>query len=166
MIDHLSRPLLVRMDVHVECRMTLMVEQPLDQVWRALTESADLAQWLAPGSIEPRLGGAVKIALDSSGTPIDSFVTAWAPRRRLGYSWSAGQGPVRPLNWQLTSVAEGVAIELTVGVPVDEDAARAFAGWAAHLQMLGAFLAGVPVGFPRQEYREFRDACRAQLRAA
>lgn len=166
MLDHLPMPVLIRMDVHVECRMTLVVEQSLDEVWRALTEPADLAQWLAPGTIEPHLGGAVKIALESSGTTIDSFVTAWAPLRRLGYSWSDGQGPLRPVNWRLTTVPRGVAIELTVGVPIDEDAARAFAGWSAHLHMLGAFLAGVPLGFPLQQFREFRDAFGAQLRAA
>lgn len=166
MLDELPMPVLVRMDVHVESRMTIVVEQSLDEVWRALTDRAALAQWLAPGTVEPHLGGAVKIALESSGVPIDSFVTAWTPRRRLGYSWSSGEGPLPPVNWRLAEVPQGVAIELTVGVPVGEDAARAFAGWSAHLHMLGAFLAGVPVAFPLQQFREFRAVYGAQLQAA
>ena len=152
-------------DGALECVLALDLEQRVAAVWQALTGADALPQWLAPGTIEPRPGGAVRIAFEVSGEAIDSRVTVWEPESRLAYAWSSAGQPPRPVEWRLTPTPAGTTLDLRVAVPADEDAARAFAGWSAHLQMLGAYLAGAPIGFPVQHFRTVRDALGAQLAA-
>src|SRR5690606_30786927 len=97
-------------------------------LWRMLTEPQALAQWLAPGTIELRSGGAVRIDFADSGTVIDSKVLALDPPRLLEYSWSSGNEPERPLRWELNPVAGGTQLVLTVRIPASEDASKACAG--------------------------------------
>ena len=59
---------------------------PAAAVWAMLTEPAQMAQWLAPGRIEPERGEAVRIDFADSGIVIDSRVTAFIPGRLLEYS--------------------------------------------------------------------------------
>ncbi|MCC7266293.1 MAG: SRPBCC domain-containing protein [Caulobacteraceae bacterium] len=147
------------------CDFTLEVAQPPAEVWRALTEPDGMVQWLAPGTIEPRPGGAVRIDFEVSGAAIDSVVSAWSPERRLAYSWSGEGQPARPVEWRIAPAGDGSVIGLTVAVPAGENAAVAFAGWSAHLQMLGAALAGAPIAFPGQHFRAAREALTERLAA-
>ena len=66
-----------------------------EAVWQMLTESPQLVQWLAPGSIELREGGRVHIDFGDSGVVIDSTVLAFDPPRLIAYSWS-GDGAHQP----------------------------------------------------------------------
>jgi hypothetical protein len=54
-------------------------------------------------------------------------------------------------------------LTLRLRVPSSEDAARAAAGWAAHLEMLWAELMGVPVKFPAAAFKAAREAYGLQL---
>jgi hypothetical protein len=56
-----------------------------------------------------------------------------------------------------------VRLVLTLSVPDGEDAGRSAAGWAAHLEMLAAALAGAPIKFPFEVFKAARDSYRAQL---
>lgn len=136
-----------------------------EAVWRMLTDSSALGQWLAPGTIEPRQGGRARIDFADSGTRIDSEVSHYEPARTLGYSWSSGNEPQRPLRWQLEDAAGGTRLTLTVSIPAGEDATKACAGFEGHLEMLGAALEGVPIKFPLDLYLERRAAYRAQVDA-
>jgi len=153
--------------VTAEFRLTL--DNPLHEVWAALTEPGWLAQWLAPGEIELRPGGAARVDFGESGGTIESRVTAFEPQRLLEYSWSTPGEPERPLRWWLEPIGPTTLLTLSLTVPADEDAGRAAAGWAAHLEMLQTALIGVPTKFPFEVFRVARDAYReqvAQLRAA
>ena len=44
-----------RGDGYVEARLTRLIEHDERAVWAMLTEPAQLVQWLAPGTIEPRV---------------------------------------------------------------------------------------------------------------
>ncbi len=134
-----------------------------DEVWRMLTESASMAQWLAPGTIELREGGKVKIDFADSGIVIESTVLECEPGQVLAYSWSSGDEPQRPLAWHLKDVDGGVKLTLTVGVPADEDPAKACAGFEGHLEMLAAALEGVPIKFPFDLFLKARAAYSSQL---
>ena len=57
------------------------LEASMDQVWRALTEPALLAAWLAPGAVKPVLGG-----------PIDCELLEAQPPSRLRYAWRGQEG--------------------------------------------------------------------------
>ncbi len=118
------------------------------ELWRRLTESAAMAEWLAPGSIDQRPGGTVRIDFADSGQVIDSHLLDFTPGRVLAYSWSRGEQPERPLRWELFDVDAGTRLVLSVRVPADEDIAKACAGFEGHLEMLAAALEGVPIKFP------------------
>jgi len=149
----------------VTARMTRNIEHAPQVVWRALTEPGMLAQWLAPGAIELRVGGAARLDFADSGTVIDSQVSAFEGGRVLEYSWSSPGEPLRPVRWELAADGEGCMLTLIQKTPTGEDPGRACAGWEAHLEMLQAALEGVPIKFPFESFKAARDAYRPKVAA-
>jgi uncharacterized protein YndB with AHSA1/START domain len=148
----------------VEIGFERRFEHGVESVWRALTDPALLPQWLAPGRIELRLGGAARLDFGDSGIVIDSAVSACDPTHLLEYSWSGpGEETLRPLRWRLEPAEVGCRLSLTLRIPEGEDAARSAAGWEAHLDMLAAALEGVPVKFPFERFKAAREAYRNKL---
>ena len=156
---------LTRDGTFVTARMTRTIEHPAELVWQALTQPGMLAQWLAPGRIELRLGGAARLDFADSGTVIDSQVSAFEPGRVLEYSWSSPGEPLRPVRWEIRPGGDGTALTLIQRTPVAEDPGRACAGWEAHLEMLLAALEGVPIKFPFESFKAARDAYRPKVAA-
>lgn len=59
------------------------IEADTGRVWSALTTSAALARWCAPGAaIKPRAGGSFRASVDRIGT-IDAHIDVFDLRRRL-----------------------------------------------------------------------------------
>lgn len=143
--------------------LAVTLDNPVHEVWAAVTEPDRLAQWLAPGRIDLREGGAARLDFVDSGIVIDSTVTAVEPLRRLEYSWSGPNEPQRPVRWDLEPIGPVTRLTLELAVPAGEDAARSAAGWAAHLEMLTAHLLGVPMRFPFPVFQAARTAYGAQL---
>jgi uncharacterized protein YndB with AHSA1/START domain len=154
-----------RRDGFVVATFGLTLENHLDEVWAALTEPARMVDWLAPGEIDPRPGGAVRLKFVDSGIVIDSTVSEVTTWKVLEYSWSRPGEPMRPIRFEMEPVGAAVGLKLTVGVPEAEDAGRAAAGWAAHLEMLAAALAGAPIRFPFEIFKAARDEYRLRLSA-
>jgi uncharacterized protein YndB with AHSA1/START domain len=150
----------------VEARFSLLIDEHVDRVWSALTAPEWLPQWLAPGSIELRLGGAAKLDFGDSGIVIDSTVTALTPGAVLEYSWSRPGEPVRPVHWSLEPMGPMTRLTLTLTVPASENVARSCAGWAAHLDMLVAALAGIPIKFPFDVFQAARTIYAEKLEVA
>jgi uncharacterized protein YndB with AHSA1/START domain len=81
-------------------RRELLIPQPREQVWRAITDSVTLAEWMFPNDFEPRVGhhftfrvpGNPKMNFD--GLTVRCEVLECDPPERLAFSWSAGPGPV------------------------------------------------------------------------
>jgi uncharacterized protein YndB with AHSA1/START domain len=146
-----------------EGRLVRTVPHPPAAVWAMLTESERLPQWLAPGDIELRTGGHARLDFADSGTVVDSEVRAVTPSRLLEYSWSSGSEPYRPVRWELAPDSAGTQLTLTIRIPVDEDMARALAGWEAHLEMLLCALEGVPIKFPFERFKSMRERYRELL---
>lgn len=149
----------------IAAHWTLTLDHPLPEVWAALTEPARLAQWLAPGAIETRLGGLAQFDFEESGGSIHSRVSAYEPHRLLEYSWSTPGEPLRPLRWMLEPLGTATLLSLQLTVPAKEDAARAAAGWAAHLEMLQAALLGASPRFPFPVFKAAREAYADQVSA-
>jgi uncharacterized protein YndB with AHSA1/START domain len=154
-----------RIDEYTEGRFSIMLDNHLEEVWAALTEPAMLVQWLAPGEIELRVGGAAKLQFVDSGIVIDSKVSAVEPLQLLEFSWSGPGEPIRPVRFTLEPIGAAVNLTFSITVPRDEDAGRACAGWAAHLEMLTATLAGVSAKFPFELFTAVRDLYRTQVAA-
>lgn len=148
---------------HIVAGLSLTLDARLDEVWTALTAPACVVQWLAPGMIELRQGGRAQLAFADSGIVIDSLVTAVEPLSHLEYSWSGPGEPLRPICWSLEAVGARTRLGLTLTLPAGEDVARATAGWAAHLEMLAAVLAGAEMRFPFPTFQAARVAYGEQL---
>lgn len=140
-------------------------EQSPQEIWKALTDPGMLAQWLAPGSIEPRIGGRARLDFQDSGIVIDSAVSLYEPDHLLEYSWSGPGEPLRLITWTLAAVLDGCRLSLTLQLPGDDVVDRSCAGWEAHLTMLAAALEGVPIKFPFPEFQAARAAYKARLGA-
>jgi uncharacterized protein YndB with AHSA1/START domain len=147
--------------IHADFQVTL--DNHVEEVWAAITQPQWLAKWLAPGEIELREGGAARLDFGESGAVIDSRVTAFAPQSLLEYSWSTPGEPLRPLRWSLEPIGPTTQLTLRLTVPAKEDAGRAAAGFAAHLEMLQTALIGVPTRFPFEAFKAARDAYREQV---
>lgn len=142
------------------------LDHPQRKVWAMLTEPGRLAQWLAPGEIEPYRGGQAQLDFADSGIVIDSEVTAYEAPRLLEYSWSAPGQPLRPMRWTVTPAEKGACrLALSLFTPEQEDVARACAGFEAHLDMLAAALEDVPIKFPFARFKAAREAYARRLAA-
>ena len=137
-------------------------KQDQQALWRMLTLPESLAQWLAPGSIELRVGGAANLNFADSGTVIDSTVTAFDALHLIEYSWSSAGQPLRPVRFEVQAVNGGTSLTLTVRVPQSEDIARTCAGWEAHLMMLQCAFEGAPIKFPFERFKTTREMYKAK----
>ena len=144
-----------------EARIERMLEHDQVAVWKMLTDSSLLPQWL--GDLSLSKGGSAKLNFPESGTNVDSVVTDVDPHRLIEYSWSSPGEPDRPLRWEATAVKGGTRLSLTLRIPDNEDIARTCAGWEAHLEMLAAAMEGVPIKFPFERFKAAREAYRALL---
>src|SRR5215203_4853311 len=78
-------------------RKEILIPQPPEQVWRAITDSATLAEWMFPNDFQPRVGhrftfqvpGNPKMNFD--GLTVRCEVLECQPPTRLEFSWSAGE---------------------------------------------------------------------------
>jgi uncharacterized protein YndB with AHSA1/START domain len=141
-------------------RREMQIPQPPDQVWRAIADSATLAEWMFPNDFEPRVAhhftfrvpGNPKVGFE--GLTVHCEVLECEPPRengggRLMFSWSAG-GPVDDtrVSFRLEPDGEGTRLVFEhagfdVSQPGGDQALRgAEFGWAKMLKELAAVVAG------------------------
>ena len=130
---------------------------PVEKVWSALTNPAQLAQWLAPGELELTLGGRVSLAFTDGDGVIDGRVTAITPPRLLEFTWTDQDNDFGFVRWELGADDGGTRLVLTHSVP---ESARGFglpmlAGWHSLLDQLAALLDDQP--FARDRWQELHD---------
>jgi uncharacterized protein YndB with AHSA1/START domain len=73
-------------------RRELRFPQPRDQVWRALTDSATLAEWMHPNDFEPRVGHRFTFHVPKSRSLADGLVVhcevlICIPPSELVFTW-------------------------------------------------------------------------------
>ncbi len=146
---------IVRQDDRFVAELERNLDHPPALVWQYLVDPARFVDWLAPGEIELRQGGAARLNFVDSGIVIDSTVTGFEPERVLEYSWSSPGEPERPVRFELTGSGP-TTLKLRLSCPADEDIARSCAGWEAHLMMLLASIEGVPIKFPFERFQSTR----------
>jgi uncharacterized protein YndB with AHSA1/START domain len=142
-----------------QLRFERRLRQPVERVWAALTDPAQVAQWLAPGEIELTLGGRVYLAFTDGDSVIDGRVTAIAPPRLLEFTWMDKDDDLGFVRWELIAEDGGTRLVLTHNLP---EAARAFglpalAGWHTLLDQLAALLDGQPMSVKRDRWQELHD---------
>ncbi|MBI1196677.1 MAG: polyketide cyclase [Phenylobacterium sp.] len=164
-IDVADLARITRTEAGYRCEFGRDFDHAPQVIWAALTEPAKLAQWLAPGTIEQRIGGRARLDFQDSGIVIDSDVSLCEPDHLLEYGWSGPGEPDRRLTWTLTALQDGCRLSLVLRLPDGDDVARSCAGWDAHLDMLAATLEGVSVKFPFEVFKAAREAYKARLAA-
>ncbi|MDF3042927.1 MAG: hypothetical protein K0Q71_5633 [Thermomicrobiales bacterium] len=142
-----------------QLRFERRLRHPVEKVWAAMTDPAQLAQWLAPGEMELTLGGRVYLAFTDGDGVIDGQVTAIAPPRLLEFTWTNEGNDFGFVRWELAPTAGGARLVLTHIVP---ETARGFglpmlAGWHSLLEKLAALLDGQPVSDTGNRWQELHD---------
>jgi uncharacterized protein YndB with AHSA1/START domain len=108
---------------------TLVIERemphPPEKIWRALTESSLIEQWLMTNDFQPVVGH--RFSFRAKPVPnwngvIDCEVKLVEPPSRLSYSWGAlGSGSV--VTWTLTPTESGTHVRMEQsGFPSEEGA--------------------------------------------
>lgn len=134
----------------------ILIPQSQEQVWRAITDSATLAEWMFPNDFAPRVGH--KFTFRVPGNPKMNFdgltvrceVLECQPPSRLEFSWSAG-GAVENtrVSFRLEPDGSGTRIHFEhsgfdLSQPFGEQAfAGAEYGWAKMFKQLAAVVAGL-----------------------
>ena len=137
----------------------LQIPQPPEQVWRAITDSATLAEWMYPNDFEPRVGHQFTFRVPPNpkvnfeGLIVRCEVLECEPPRNsagglLAFSWSAG-GPVENTRVSFRLEADGDGTRLffehsgfDLSVSWGEQAFKgAEYGWAMMLKQLAAVAA-------------------------
>lgn len=120
------------------------VAHPPEKVWRALTQSELIAEWLMQTTFRPEVGH--RFALTADWGTVDCEVLEVETARRLSYRWASGAMD-SVVTWTLTPEAGGTRLRMEqVGFPADvpQYYGGARAGWPRFLDALEHVLAGLP----------------------
>jgi uncharacterized protein YndB with AHSA1/START domain len=121
---------------------------PPEKIWRALTQSALIEEWLMKNDFQPVVGH----RFNFRATPvqnwngiIDCEVLVFEPNSRLSYSWSS-MGLMSVVAWTLTPTKDGTHVRMEhSGFRSEEDAAYKGAryGWQKFIGSLDRVVGGL-----------------------
>jgi uncharacterized protein YndB with AHSA1/START domain len=136
----------------------ILIPQPREQVWRALTDSASLAEWMFPNDFAPLVGHAFtfrvppnpKVGFD--GMVVRCEVLECEPPHQLAFSWAAGGVGDTRVSFRLEPDGEGTRLlfehsgfDLSQGWS-EQAIQGAEYGWVGMLKKLPAVVAGLAAG--------------------
>ena len=110
---------------------TVVVERelshPPEKIWRALTESQLINQWLMQNDFEPVVNHSFKLRADWGS--VDCRVLAVDPPRTVSYTWAA-YGLESFVTWTLTPTSTGTRLRMEhAGFRPDQEQAYKGAGY-------------------------------------
>ena len=109
---------------------------PPEKIWRALTQSPLIEEWLMKNDFQPVVGHTFKLSADWGA--VDCRVLAVEPDKTLSYTWAA-YGLETVVTWTLTPTSTGTHLRMEqAGFRSEEDAAYKGAtyGWQRFLASL------------------------------
>lgn len=112
---------------------------PIERVWAAVSDPAQLAHWFpASVALQPHAGGAIEFTDDPHTAPSTGTVLVIDPPRRLVYTWGGDE-----LHFTLEPVGAHRCSLVLINVLSDQQAAaRNAAGWSVCLAELDKHLTG------------------------
>jgi uncharacterized protein YndB with AHSA1/START domain len=133
----------------------IVIPQPREQVWRAITDCAALAEWMFPNDFQPNVGNRFtfkvppnpKVKFD--GIIVNCEVLECDPPSRLAFSWSAGELVDTRVSFRLEPDGDGTRLMFEhsgfdVSQPWGNQAFRgAEYGWSNMLGKLPAVVAAL-----------------------
>ena len=137
-----------------ELRFERHLEQPIGEVWEAITEPEHLAEWLGEAEIDLQPGGRIRVA--EAG--IDGEVIEVEAPRVLSYKWdSAAWGDGGPVRYELSEMPDGGTLLVFTHVqPVEkfeEYRSRTSAHWRALLDLLEQDRGLTPPAWPMEVWQ-------------
>jgi len=135
----------------------ILIPQSREQVWRALSDSTALAEWMFPNDFAPRVGHHFTFRVPPNpkvnfdGLVVSCEVLECEPPSRLVFSWSAGGPNVDTrVSFRLEPDGEGTRLHFEhSGFDVtwpDQAVRGAEFGWTKMLGQLPAVVAGLAAG--------------------
>ena len=136
-------------------RREVVIPQPREQVWRALTDSATLAEWMYPNDFEPRVGHRFTFRVPPKpkagfdGLVVRCEVLECEAPSRLVFSWSAGGLVDTRVSFRLEPEGDGTRVlfehsGFDLSQPWCEPAMRGLeAGYAKMFKQLAVVVAGL-----------------------
>jgi uncharacterized protein YndB with AHSA1/START domain len=134
-----------------ELRFERHFEQPIQEVWEAITEPEHLADWLGGSELDLRPGGRIRID-EAGGAGIDGEVLAVEAPHVFSFKWDSREwGDGGPVRFELSEDADGGTLLVFTHVAptagFEEYRTKTLAGWHYLLNLLGTELAGRPQKF-------------------
>jgi uncharacterized protein YndB with AHSA1/START domain len=127
-------------------RFERILDHPVSRVWAALTQPDRLSAWLAPTTIEGRVGGS--IAVETFGGTMGGKILFWKENSLLEYEWYK-ESIVR---WELLTEGRGrCRLIFTVRLAPKSQLEGAATGWHYHLDMLAINVSEAAMPFFRIE---------------
>lgn len=149
-------------------RFERLLDHPVDEVWRALTEPDRLRHWLADVVIDARQGGRIELRLGQpAGYEVTGVVTRVDPPKVLDYTWTSPGEPDGVVKWQLIPAGDRCILLFTHTLQGHWNEAGTLAAWHVHLALLATSLAGLPTWpFPDARWKELHDSYSGATRPA
>jgi uncharacterized protein YndB with AHSA1/START domain len=120
---------------------------PVERVWRAVTNPAELAHWFpsaVSGQVEP--GGKLTFDFPDDDMTLEGEVVELEPPRRFAFTFGDDL-----LRIELDAAGDGCLLRFTCLFEEPERAARDAAGWHVCLDALERHLGGMPTQAPSSE---------------
>jgi uncharacterized protein YndB with AHSA1/START domain len=138
-IEHNGRPAV---------RFVRTYPHPIEKVWRAITESSELANWFPCAvTLEQRAGGVITFSFGGDMDDATGTVITCEPPRKLAYTWEDDE-----LHYELEPVDGGQCRLTFVNVMHEANrAARNAAGWTVCFHELERTVDGRPGDGPHSK---------------
>jgi uncharacterized protein YndB with AHSA1/START domain len=161
--DHSGR--LIETEDGIGVRFERRLRHPPERVWRAITETDELAKWFpARPEIggERRVGALLTFSYPSNEAPAETGeIVEFDEPRTFAFTWRSskpGGAGEQLLRFEIEPDGEGSRLVFTHELPL-KDTAKVAAGWQLCLDDLEAALAGAPHGeFPEDRWVELHEA--------
>jgi uncharacterized protein YndB with AHSA1/START domain len=141
----MERGAYVEIDGRPAVRFERILDHPVDRVWAAISEPAELAHWF-PSRVEheARDGGTIRFSDDPYADGSTGMILAFDPPHRFAFTWGEDE-----VHLELSSVEPDRCRLVLIDVLDARDAAaRNAAGWTVCLDELLKAIAGAPSDGP------------------
>ena len=94
------------------------IDNPVDQVWQAITDPKRVASWLMSNDLKPAVGHKFQFrssAAAGSDGIVDCEVLEVTPNQRLVYRWVGGPLMETTVTWELAPAGQGTHVKMTHG---------------------------------------------------
>jgi uncharacterized protein YndB with AHSA1/START domain len=131
------------------------VRHPIERVWAALTDPAQLPQWLAAAEIDPVPNGKYVLHFDNTKEVLPGRVISYDPPHLFEHTFGDDANGV--VRWELTPVGDECLLRLRHTIYSTGEMANFLSGWHSHLELLGELLAGSPQPWSWDQWQSHKD---------